>query len=293
MLTGQSGPSIGFIKGAGWACLAALSFAVMMTSVRYLDGKFDAFEIVFIRAVVGVIIIIPLILRSGFASIKTNRLPIHLLRTILALMAMATLYYALVNIAVAEAVALTFLIPLFTTILAGLVLRERVAKHRWAATVVGFIASMLIIRPSLSGINISVILAILSSALYAGAWATVKVLTRTDTPAAIVFWMNVLMLPLTVIPLFWVWVSPRGEDVIVLFIMALSGWLAHFCQAKSFEKADVSAVMPFDFLRLPIAAFFGYFLFYESTDAWTWVGAIIIFSSGYYITRRESVKCHR
>ena len=279
-----------FVVSACWAVLAAVSFAVMMTSVRHMDGKFDAFEIVFFRALIGVFIVIPLVTKSGLKALRTERMPMHIVRTLFALFAMATLYYSLAELAVAQAIALTFLIPLFTTIAAGTVLGERVGIHRWSATLVGFAGAMVIIRPGFVEVSGPVLLVVLSSALYAGAWSSVKILTRTDPAAVTVFWMNVLMVPLTAIPLFWVWVTPSVEDILPLLIMALSGWSAHFCQARAFESSDASAVMPFDFLRLPLGALFGYLLFAEFIDAWTWTGAVIIFLAGYYITRREALR---
>ena len=279
-----------FVVSAFWAVLAAVSFAVMMTSVRHMDGKFDAFEIVFFRALIGVFIVIPLVTKSGLKALRTERMPMHIVRTMFALFAMATLYYSLAELAVAQAIALTFLIPLFTTIAAGTLLGERVGIHRWSATLVGFAGAMVIIRPGFAEVSGPVLLVVLSSALYAGAWSSVKILTRTDSAAVTVFWMNVLMVPLTAIPLFWVWVTPSVEDILPLLIMALSGWSAHFCQARAFESSDASAVMPFDFLRLPLGALFGYLLFAEFIDAWTWTGAVIIFLAGYYITRREALR---
>ena len=283
-------PASKFIVSAIWAVLAALAFAVMMTSIRSMEGKFDAFEIVFFRALIGVFMVIPLIARSGFQAVRTERMPMHLVRTLFALFAMATLYYALVEIPVAEAISLTFLIPLFTTFAAATVLRERVGVERWIATLVGFLGAVVIIRPGLGDISISVLLVVLSSALYAGAWSSVKILTRTDSAAVTVFWMNVLMVPLTAIPSYFLWVTPGWQDVLPILTMAVSGWAAHYCQARAFKFSDTSAVMAFDFLRLPFGVVFGYILFAELIDAWTWVGAIIIFVSGYYITRREAAK---
>ena len=290
MTTGTGVAMPRFLIAACWALLAAASFAVMMTSVRYMDGKFDAFEIVFFRALIGIFLIVPIVSKSGFTALRTDRLPMHVVRTLFALFAMATLYYALEFIPVAQAVALTFLIPLFTTIAAGTVLREKVGLHRWSATLVGFGGALIIIRPGVTDISLPVLLAVLSSALYAGAWSSVKILTRTDSAAVTVFWMNLLMVPLTAIPLFFVWVTPGPEDILPIVIMALSGWAAHFCQARAFESADASAVMPFDFLRLPLGALFGYFLFAELVDGWTWAGAVVIFLAGYYITRREALR---
>ena len=283
-------PVSSYYRSAIWALLTAFSFAVMVTAVHYMAGKFDAFEIVFFRAVLGLFMVIPLVTRSGFGALKTTKLLLHFVRTVFGLLAMACMYYAVAVKPVAEVIALTFLIPLFVTIAAGLVLREAVGVHRWTATLVGFAGAMVIIRPGLGVIDIPVLLVLLSSALYAGAWSSVKILTRTDQAGVTVFWMSVLMVPLTAIPTAFFWVTPDLVDIAPLGIMAASGWSAHFCQARAFENADASAVMPFDFLRLPLGALFGYFIFAELLDVWTWIGAVIIFAASYYIIRREALK---
>ena len=198
MTAGGSAPPSQFLRSAFWGILTAISFAFMMTSVRYMDGKFDAFQIVLFRALIGILLVIPLVTNSGFGTLKTDKLPLHVVRTLFALFAMATLYYALADIPVAQAIALTFLIPLFTTIAAGLVLRESVGIHRWGATLVGFAGAMVIIRPGVIEIDLPIMLVVLSSALYAGAWSSVKILTRTDSPAVTVFWLNVLCEAVTV-----------------------------------------------------------------------------------------------
>ena len=270
--------------------MTALSFAVMMTVIHYMEGKFDAFELVFVRAVVGILLIVPLVSKQGLRSLKTTQMPMHVVRTLFALFAMATLYYALATVEIAEATVLTFLIPLFTTVAAGTVLREQVGPHRWGATLVGFAGALVILRPGMVEVTVPTLLVVLSSLLYAGAWTSVKILTRKDAPAVTVFWLNVLMLPIAGAFLPFVWVTPSWADVIPLLIMAVAGWSAHFCQAQTFRYAEASAVMPFDFLRLPLAALFGWVLFRETVDVWTWAGGAVIFASGYYITLRERRK---
>jgi drug/metabolite transporter (DMT)-like permease len=278
-----------FFRGAFWATLTAISFAVMITAVHFMDGKFDAFQIVFFRAIVGLLLIVPLVLRSGLKPLLTNKLPLHCVRTFFGLFAMAALYYAVAAKPLAEIIALTFLIPIFVTISSGVVLRETVGIHRWLATIFGFGGALVIIRPGFIEFDLPIFLALLSSALYAGAWSTVKVLTRTEQASIMLFWLNFLMLPLTIVPTVFVWVTPDWNDLVPILIMSLFGWSAHFCQAKAFEKADASAVMPFDFIRLPVAALFGYFLFSEALDLWIWVGAIIIFTASYYSVWREKI----
>ena len=275
-------------RGAFWMIAAALSFAVLLASVRELSGTFPTIEIVFVRALVGIVLIVPMLAQGGLARLRTRRLPMHFARTAFAFAAMLSMYYGLIHIPVGNVTALSFLIPVFCTLAAGLVLRERVDGARWAATVVGFLGALAIVRPGMESVTLPMLAVLLSCAFYAGAWTSVKLLTATEPASVIVFYMNLMMLPLTLIPSLFVWVTPGWQDVPALLIMGLSGWAAHFCQARAFAAADASAVMPFDFLRLPFTAGLGWLLFAEAMDVWTWIGAGVIFASTYFITLRES-----
>lgn len=273
--------------------LCALSFAVLVVSVRELSAKFPTIEIVFVRAVVGVFLILPVVARSGIRTLKTTRLPLHGVRTVFALIAMVTFYYAIGEMAAADAQAISFLIPVFTTIAAALVLRERVDVARWAAVAAGFAGALVIIQPLAASAWLPVAMAVVSTVAYAGAWTTIKFLTRTESASVTVFYMNVLMLPLTLIPTLFVWVTPGAEDILPLAAMALSGWAAHFCQARAFAAADASAVMPFDFLRLPFTAMLAWFLFMEGLGPTTIIGAVIVFGATYFITWHEARMARR
>ncbi len=275
-------------RGAFWMVAAALSFAVLLASVRELSGTFPTIEIVFVRALVGILLIAPMLARGGLARLGTRRLGMHFARTAFAFAAMLSMYYGLIHIPVGDVTALSFLIPVFCTLAAGLVLGERVDGARWAATAVGFLGALAIVRPGMESVSLPMLAVLLSCAFYAGAWTSVKLLTATEPASTIVFYMNLMMLPLTLVPSLFVWVAPGWQDLPALLIMGVSGWAAHFCQARAFAAADASAVMPFDFLRLPFTAGLGWLLFAEAMDVWTWIGAGVIFASTYFITLRES-----
>ena len=275
-------------RGAFWMVLAALSFAVLLASVRELSDSFPTVEIVFVRALVGLFLIAPILAQGGFGRLRTRRLPMHFARTAFAFGAMLCMYYGLIHIPVGDVTALSFLIPVFCTLAAGLVLRERVGATRWTATAVGFLGALAIVRPGMESVGLPMLAVLLSCVFYAGAWTSVKFLTTTEPASVIVFYMNLMMLPLTLVPSLFVWVTPGWQDLPALLIMGISGWAAHFCQARAFAAADASAVMPFDFLRLPFTAGLGWLLFAEVLDVWTWIGAGVIFASTYFITLRES-----
>jgi drug/metabolite transporter (DMT)-like permease len=277
-----------FARGVFWMVLTAISFSVLAVAVRGLSDRFPAVEIVLVRALVGLFLIVPLIGKFGLGALRTRRLPMHMLRTGFAFIAMLGFFYALANISVADATAFSFLIPLFTTVAAALVLGETVDAPRWLATAIGFLGALVIIRPGFQDISFPAMIAIASAVFYAGAWTSVKILTRTESAAIIVFYMNLFMTPVALAVSLFFWVVPTWDDAPLLLVMALAGWSAHFCQARSFAAADASAVVPFDFLRLPFGALFAWIIFSQPSDIWTWAGAAIIFASGWYISWRET-----
>lgn len=275
-------------RGSGWMILTAVSFAVLLIAIRVLSAKFYTVEIVFFRSVFGLTMMVPVVLRSGLVRLKTRRFPMHCMRTLFALAAMLAFYFGLATVNVADAMALTFVIPIFTTIAAAAILRERVDGPRWAAVAVGFAGALIVIRPGFVEITLPMMMIVLSSVFYAGAWTSVKFLTRTEPASVIVFYMNVMLVPATLVPSLFVWVGPAWSDVPGLIILGFTGWAAHFCQARAFGEADASVVAPFDFLRLPFGAALAWVWLGEPSDPWTWLGAAVIFTATYYITWREN-----
>ena len=268
--------------------VAAVSFTMMLFFVRYLEGRYPSIQVVFFRALAGLIFIIPILTRQGLSGLHTKQFPMHVSRTGFALAAMFFFYYGVAYVPMSNATAFTFIIPLFATVGAALVLREKVDLPRWLATIFGFLGTLIIIRPGTAEFSIPVLAMLLSAVFYAGSWLSMKVLTRTETASLIVLYMNVMIVPLALIPTLIVGKIPNPTDLIVLIGVGLTGSFAHFCQARAFSSADASAVMPFDFLRLPMAVAWGWFFFAEPTNTWTWVGATVIFATTYFIAWRES-----
>lgn len=275
-------------QGAFWMIAAGFSFTAMLVCVRYLEGRYPSVEVVFFRAFVGLVFVLPPLLRTGIRGLHTNHFPLHISRAGFSLLAMVVYYYAVPFIPLADSTTYSFIIPLFVTLGAVIFLKEKVDGPRWAATLVGFMGVIIVLRPGQGGLSFPVLMMMLSVLFYAGAWISMKFLTRTDEAAVIVFYQNILIVPLALIPTLFIGLIPTLEDLFILIGVGLFGSYAHYCQARSFGSADASAVMPFDFLRLPFSVTCAWFLFEEPTDIWTWLGAMIIFGSTYYITWWET-----
>ena len=178
--------------------------------------------------------------------------------------------------------------PLFATAGAALVLGEVVRARRWTATVVGFLGTLIILRPGFTEITPAMALPVLAAVSMACATLTVKSLSRTESPATIVLYMTLFLTPLSLVPALFVWQWPDLETLGYLIGLGGTGALAHLLMTIAYGKADASAVIPFDYARLPFVAVIAFFLFGEVPDLWTWVGAAVIAASAIYIARREA-----
>jgi drug/metabolite transporter (DMT)-like permease len=116
----------------------------------------------------------------------------------------------------------------------------------------------------------------------------VKTLSRSESPFAMVLYMNLILTPLSLIPALFVWRWPSGTALLLVIALGVLAAVAHILLTRSFARADASAVTPFDYARLPFVALIAYLIYGEAPDLWTWVGAGVIAGSAIYIARREA-----
>jgi len=266
---------------------SAFCFSITTAMIRHVSASLAPLEIAFFRSVFGVVVLAPWFWHHGLSALRTERIGLHVLRGLVGGVAMLTWFYALSVIPLAQAVALSFTTPLLATIAAAVILGELIRLRRWTATVVGFIGTMIILRPGSQAIDAGAILVLVSATALAVNVVLVKILSRTESPAAIVAQFGVFMVPVTLVPALFVWSWPTVSELGWLVLVGTFATLSHLCRARALALADVSAVVQYDFTRLPVIALVGYILFSEVPDSWTWVGAAVIFASTVYITHRE------
>jgi drug/metabolite transporter (DMT)-like permease len=286
----QSGP----FWGALWMTGAVVCFAIMAVSIRLLEGSQNAIDIAFWRSLIGTSLMLPFMLRGARQGLfATRRHGMLFLRAALTYFAMTAYFYAVATINIVDAVALNTTLPLWLTILAALTLGERVGPRRWLATAVGFGGALIILRPGFVEVSPAALLALGSAVFYAGAAIVVKMLARTEPATRIVFFMNLYLLAISVAPAAWRWNLPDWSAVPYLVAIGLAGTLAHVCNTRALAAADASFIAPFDFIRLVLVTLAGWLIFSDPGGLWTWVGAIIVFGSATYITRREAMLARR
>lgn len=241
----------------------------------------------FFRSLFGLVVFIPLFMSAGFTPLKTKRLGMHITRGTLQSALMLVTFMAISLAPLATVTALRFSGPLFATLLALILLHEIIRMRRISALIIGFAGAMIILRPGIIDIDLGGLFALASAATWAMTMIAVKSLSRTESSSSVTIYSILVTTPVTFIAALFYWRTPTLEELLWLVLMGIFGSLSHWCRAQAYKSADISALVPIDFTALIWAASFGYILFGEIADIWTWIGGIIIFSSTLYITYRE------
>ena len=283
--SGQPAPNV--IRGIGFMVLACALFGVMHVGVRHVTQSIHPFEAAFFRNFLGLLVLAPSFITHGWRPLRTRRLGLHCLRAALNVVAMLTFFYALSITPVALVQALAFTSPLFSAVLAILLLGERVRARRITAIAVGFAGALLIIRPGVQPIELGPVLVLVSSAVWGCTVIVIKSLSRTDSAVTITAYMLVLMSPMTLVCALFVWTWPSTGELVMLAGIGISGTLAQMWMTQSLRLAETTVVLPFDFTKLIWGALLAWVVFGELIDGWTFLGAMVIFAGGLYLAYRE------
>ena len=276
------------LQGALYMTGAALCFSVMNIAIRIVAAELDPLEIAFFRNFFALVFMLPWLFRAGLGALRTAHLAAHVWRAVIGLVAMICWFYSIALLPLAEAVSLNFTVPLFATVGAVIFLGEVVRARRWSATLLGFLGVLIILRPGVTELSPAMALPVVAAGFMAVSTLLVKSLSRSDSPAAIVLYMNLILTPISLVPALFVWRWPGWSALALLVLVGLLASVAHILLTRAYTKADASAVMPFDYARLPFIAALAFLVFGELPDLWTWIGAAVIAASAIYIARREA-----
>ena len=269
---------------------ATLFGSFMGAGVKLLSDDLHPIIICFYRCLMGLIIITPFIARNNFKALQTDNMRLQIFRALINIISMICWFSAIGMMHFEKATALGFTTPLFTTVLAVLILGEVIRFHRTAALLLGFVGILIIIRPGYMPFEFGTILMLIASFSFSFVLIFVKKLSATDSSLTIIFYHLLYMTPAFFILSLFFWESVSFNQLIIFTLMGASGLLSHWCLAQAFKMSDTTFVMPLQFTKLIWASLIGLFIFAEQPDIWTWIGGVIIFISVVYITYREAFK---
>ena len=271
------------IAGPAWMILAGLGYTLASVCTRELSSDYSTAQLAFMRAVIALGFVAPLILRNGISVMKTDVFPLHLLRSFFTYGGMMCWFYAVSVIPISDYTALLYFQPIFTILFAMLILREKAGPRTWAAVAVAFVGALIILRPGFQDISLGMIATLATALLFAGVNTCMKFLSRTDSAAVMVAYVSILMLVLSAVPAWLYWTDPVLADAPAILGIGIFALLGQYAITRAIAVADARVIQPFDFSRLITAALLGWIVFGETSDAYTWAGALVILCASYYV----------
>ncbi len=285
-------PNASTFKAIAWMVGSLSSFAVMAVSVRELTGEMHAFQMLFIRSALGVLILLPILSlkrhSGGWQQIRRQHLAGHTLRNVIHFTGQVLWIIGIGLLPLATVSAIEFTSPLWGGLLAVLFLGERLNRGRILAFALGFAGILVIVRPGVTEVSEGILIMLVCAFFFGATGAVTKWLTRRETALAIIFYMVLMQAVLGAIASSFLWQPVTMDHLPWLGLMAVTGLSAHFCLTSALAEADATFIMPLDFLRLPLVAVIGFLLYAEAFEVATLLGALIIFSGNYASLRYET-----
>jgi drug/metabolite transporter (DMT)-like permease len=276
------------LQGVLWMSGAVLSFSAMAVAARELLAHMQPFQILFVRSAIMMAIVLLVVAQADPAAARTRRLPLHALRNVIHFGGQYCWVFAIGALPLATVFAIEFTMPVWTALLAALLLGEHLTRPRLVMLVMGLAGVLIILRPGFGLFQPAALVALAAAFLYAGNMIATKRLSATDTPLAVLFWMSVVQTPLSLLAALPQWVAPPPSAIPWMAVMGVGSYAAHYCMTRAFKLADATVVVAIDFTRLPLIAVVGALFYAEPFDPWIIVGATVIFAGTYYSLRRES-----
>ncbi len=276
----QSRPGLAVL----WMTGAIVAFSAMAVAGRAVSFELDTFEIMMYRSFVGVVLVVSVAGALGTLGTVTRRdLPVHATRNLFHFAGQNLWFYAITVIPLAQVFALEFTSPIWVTLLAPLVLGERLTRLRLMTALLGFTGILIVARPDLGGLSPGVIAAATAALGFAGSILLTKRLTRTETITCILFWLTLMQSVFGIVASGWDGdiALPSATTAPWLLLIGCCGLLAHLCLTNALSLAPATVVVPMDFVRLPAIAVVGLWVYGEPIHFHVVLGAAIIFGANY------------
>ena len=281
------------VQGIGYMILSGLFFVFVTGAVRHIASDMNPMQAAFIRYFIGLLFVIPIMLRTRPVRLAPPRLGLHAVRGLVHGIGVLLWFFAMSRIPIAQVTALGFTAPVFATIGAALMLGETLRLRRITAVLIGLAGAMIILRPGAAAIDIGAIAMLVSAPLFAMSIIIAKRLTETESTPSIVGYLSVFVTLTLLPPAIYVWRTPTWEEMAWLTFIALMATGGHFAMTQAFRRTEITVTQPFSFLQLVWATLLGLYIFDEQPDRWTWIGGAIIVASATYIAHRETLSRRR
>ena len=261
---------------------------IMDGFAKFLSSDLPILQITWARYFFTVVFILPIMFFFCKKQLVwTDKPKLQFIRGIILLSANICFFYSISVISLAKALTLAFVAPLIVTAFSPVYLGERVGFRRWSAVLIGFIGSIIVIRPGFVEINLASFAALGTGVMYGFYLIITRKLSTSDNPLLTLLLTGVVgtLIISTFMP--FVWVDPTFSQWSMMVAVGIFASIGHLLLILSLKYADASKLAPLSYFEIITNIFIGYYFFSDFPDNWTFVGLFIIVLSGIYISRRE------
>ena len=281
------------MRGIALMAAGMFLFSGVDTMGKFLTDSLHPVQITWCRQTGLLLGVLVLLLRRGTIVLRTSHRALQVARGVLAALS-ATLFIVGVSyVPLADAVAISFVAPFVVTILGALVLREPVGIRRWSAVIIGFLGALIVIRPGLGVMHPAAFFILFAATAFALRQVLSRVLAGNDRTSTTVAYTAIVSWGLLCLPLPFVWQMPTGFELLLLCAMAVVAAFAETLVIMALDAAEAVVVAPLQYSLLIWGTMYGFLVFGQLPDGWTWLGALVIVATGIYTLNRERIAARR
>lgn len=280
----------GYLQGAFWALMICLTSSTNDVLMRHLGERLPVVEIIFFRFLFSMLTVIPFMLSHEKNLFKTKQVKNHALRAVVGAVALGLCCLSVNIMHLAENTAIMFCEPLFFLPMAYFLLKEKVDRNRWFATVLGFLGLIIIISPDFTGLKITAFVPMTAAMLFAYLCVMAKRMIVSEHTLTLLFYFGLGTTLFAGLFLPWFWVLPTVRELAYLAALGVGANMIQVCLFRAYNATDASALAPFRYAEFLFAALFGFVFFGQVPDTMLIIGALIIASSALYISLVETKK---
>lgn len=273
--------------GILWMLATMLCFISLDTIMKYLLQSHSLVQVTWARFFFATLIALAASAGNLRATLSSKALGLQTLRSLFLMLTTGIFNAGIRTVPLATGTTIMFLSPILVTVLSIPLLKEQVGPRRWIGVIIGFIGALVVVRPGAGTLGFGAVLLLVAALLNASYQLITRQVRLYDNPmTSLVYTASAgAVVTSLIVPWFWDW--PTAEGWLLFVAAGFAGGVGHLCLIQAFRNAPASVVAPFSYSSLIWAALFGWIIFSEWPDMWTWAGAALIIGSGLYIYHRE------
>jgi drug/metabolite transporter (DMT)-like permease len=268
--------------------LWSASITTAMSFAKMLDSETSGFALVFLRCSFGFLFTLPFVFSSGLKAFKTKRHPLHFLRVCFNCSALACTYYAYRHLPLAEASAIGLTEPLLTTLMAALILKDKVSLGKWLTIIGGYLGVLIIANPTDFIVNHALWILLFANFSASASLICTKMLSSSESTVLILTYTNIIGIIFSGLIALPYWKTPNGNDIWIMVCVGLFGIISQLSYVRALKLGSPAFLSPFEYMRFVIAIPVGFFVFKEALTLQIVLGGFLIILATYWLNHLEN-----